>query len=63
MITEPSEKDPILQEIPPGVCHPSRRLYRYLVLACIMFICFGSYFSLDEIQPLGKSLETVCIFL
>jgi MFS family permease len=58
MATNASEKDPMLYEVPQGACHPSRRLYRYIVLACIAFICFGSYFSLDEIQPLGKSLES-----
>jgi hypothetical protein len=34
-------------------CHPKRTPFRLVMLAVIALICFGSYFSVDEIQNLG----------
>lgn len=34
-------------------CHPKRTPFRLLMLFVIAMICFGSYFSVDEIQNLG----------
>lgn len=34
-------------------CHPKRTPFRLLMLLVISLICFGSYFSVDEIQNLG----------
>jgi hypothetical protein len=42
-----------------GFFHPTRRFYRYTVLAVVSLICFGSYFAFDEIQPLANDLEKV----
>lgn len=34
-------------------CHPKRTPFRMVMLVVIAMICFGSYFSVDEIQNLG----------
>ena len=34
-------------------CHPNTTPFRMLMLLVIALICFGSYFSVDEIQNLS----------
>jgi MFS family permease len=50
------EKQSLIQNV--GFFHPTRRFYRYTVLAVISLICFGSYFAFDEIQPIADDLDT-----
>lgn len=40
-----------------GIFHPTRAFYRYTVLLIISLICFGSYFTYDEIEPLEDDLN------
>jgi MFS family permease len=41
---------------PPGVFHPSRRLYRFTILLFISLLVFGSYFAYDSIGALETTL-------
>ena len=54
------EKQSLIQSV--GFFHPTRRFYRYTVLAVVSLICFGSYFAFDEIQPIANDLEKVSLF-
>eukprot|EP01119_Soliformovum_irregulare_P001598 TRINITY_DN1131_c0_g1_i1.p1 TRINITY_DN1131_c0_g1~~TRINITY_DN1131_c0_g1_i1.p1 ORF type:complete len:475 (+),score=90.57 TRINITY_DN1131_c0_g1_i1:29-1426(+) len=42
---------------PVPIFHPTRALYRYTLLLIISLICFGSYFTYDEIQPTDYLLK------
>jgi len=56
-----SETAPLLSPVDAyekvGIFHPTRALYRYTVLFVISLICFGSYFTYDEIEPLEPYLN------
>jgi len=58
----PDEKVPLISPVEDkvsyGCFHPKGVGYRYTVLLVISLICFGSYFVYDEIQPIGKSIES-----
>lgn len=36
---------------------PTRPLFRYIVLGLICMICFGAYYSFDEIEPIEKPIK------
>jgi hypothetical protein len=38
-----------------GCCSPGSTPFRFLMLLIISLVCFGSYFSYDEIQPLKSN--------
>jgi MFS family permease len=39
-----------------GAFHPSRRLFRFTILAFVASLCFGSYFAYDIISGLARTL-------
>lgn len=42
-------------------CHPKGKVYQYMILLIICFICFGNYFAYDQIEPIAKGyLKPVC---
>jgi len=41
-----------------GFFHPTSTFYRYVVLLFISLICFGSYFSYDEIEGIQPDLQS-----
>jgi len=45
------ENQPLIGSAAVGRFHPTSSLFRYTLLIIIALICFGSYFTYDEIQP------------
>src|SRR5262245_56562851 len=66
MDTNINEDSPLINSEPVGFWHPRSRPYRYTILLLVSLICFGSYFTYDEVSPIQDSMNPVillfCIF-